>query len=66
VVPTLEADPNRFSQAAEAADLGIDLREMLHGRRPHVFRILYTIDGKIVNVHRIRHAAQDRLTAGDV
>src|SRR4051794_990182 len=60
-VARLATDADRCPQADEAADLGIDLRELLHGRRPHVYRILFTIAGDTVNVLRVRHAAQDRL-----
>jgi plasmid stabilization system protein ParE len=66
VVSTLESDPHRHSLADEATDLGIALRELLHGRRRQVFRILFTIDGDSVNVLRVRHALQDRLKPGDV
>ena len=62
----LAAEADRYPEAYEAADLGIDLREQLHGRRPHVYRILFTIDGDTVSILRIRHAAQDRLTDDDV
>lgn len=61
----LATHPERCPEADEAADLGIDLRVLFHGRRPHVFRILFTIDGDTVNVHHVRHAAQERLTADD-
>lgn len=63
---SLANNPERCAVADEATDLGVDLRELLVGRRPHVYRILFTIDGNTVNVHRIRHAAQDRLGEGDV
>jgi plasmid stabilization system protein ParE len=66
VVSALEADPHRYPQADEAADLGVDLRELLHGRRRQVYRVLFTIDRETVYVHRVRHAAQDRLQPGDV
>jgi toxin ParE1/3/4 len=65
-IARLATDADRYPQADEAADLNIDLREQLHGRRPHVYRILFIIDGDTVNVIRVRHAAQDRLTADDV
>jgi plasmid stabilization system protein ParE len=42
------------------------LRELLYGRRRNVYRILFTIDGQTVNILRVRHAAQDRLTPEDV
>jgi plasmid stabilization system protein ParE len=42
----------------ESEQLGITLRQMLHGRRPGVFRILFTIEGDTVTLHYIRHAAR--------
>jgi plasmid stabilization system protein ParE len=66
IVETLETDPNRCAVADEAADLGVDLRQLLYGRRPHVYRILFTIDGETVNVLRVRHAAQDLLSSTDI
>jgi plasmid stabilization system protein ParE len=62
----LATEADQWPQADEAADLGIDLREMLHGRQRHVYRVLFTIDGDAVNVHSVRHAAQDRLQPGDI
>ena len=64
-VQSLATRPDRCPEADEAGDLGFDLRVLFHGRRPHVFRILFTIDGGTVNVLHVRHAAQDRLTADD-
>lgn len=63
---TLANDPGRCPQADEATELGIDLRVLMSGRRPHVFRILFTLDAATVTVHRVRHAAQDRLTDDDI
>jgi plasmid stabilization system protein ParE len=62
----LGAEADRWPEADEASELGIDLRMMPCGRRPHVYRILFTIDGQTVNVLRVRHTAQDRLAPGDV
>ena len=66
IVKKLETNPSLYPIADEAADLGVDLRELLYGRRPTVYPILFTITGQTVNVLRVRHAAQDRLTPGDV
>jgi plasmid stabilization system protein ParE len=66
VIATLEADPHQFLPADEAADLGIDLRVMLYGRQRQVYRVLFTVEGDRVIVHRVRHAAQDRLTGDDI
>ena len=65
-IRTLANNPDRCPLADEAADLGLDLRELLYGRRRNVYRVLFTIEGQTVNVLRVRHAAQDRLTPGDV
>jgi len=64
-VGRLADEADRQPEADEATDLGIPLRMMLHGRRPHVYRILFTIEGQTVVIHRVRHAAQDRLSEGD-
>jgi plasmid stabilization system protein ParE len=66
IVEKLEADPARYPTADESIDLGVELRGLLYGRRPNVFRVLFTIEGQTVNVLRVRHAAQDRLAPGDV
>ena len=42
----------------ESEQAGIPLRQMLYGRRPGVFRILFSIDGDTVTLHFIRHSAQ--------
>jgi len=65
-IQTLANSPERCPQADEADEFGIDLRVLLSGRRPQVFRILFTFDAITVNVHRVRHAAQDRLTDDDI
>jgi hypothetical protein len=38
------------------------VRELLFGKRPHVFRVLYLIDGEIVRVLRIVRAQRRFLT----
>jgi plasmid stabilization system protein ParE len=65
-VNSLEENPVRYALADDADDYGIELREMLFGRQRHVYRILFTIDGQTVNIHRVRHAAQDRLSPDDI
>ena len=66
VISTLVDDPYRFPAADEANELAIDLRVMLHGRRRQVYRVLFTIESESVFIHRVHHAAQDRLTEGDI
>jgi plasmid stabilization system protein ParE len=66
IIQNLETNPNRFAEAEESADLGLDLRELLYGRRRGIYRILFTIDGDTVNILRVRHASQDRLSAEEL
>jgi plasmid stabilization system protein ParE len=65
VMGRLSADAGQWPEADEGADLGLDLRCRLFGRRHKVYRILFTYDDQTVTVLRVRHAAQDRLTADD-
>ena len=66
VLTSLEDDPHRYPQADEATELGVNLRELLYGRRRQVHRVLFTIDGETVDVLRVRHATQDQLQPGDI
>jgi plasmid stabilization system protein ParE len=65
-ISALAHDADRWPEAHEAAKLGRDLRCKLFRRSRHVYRILFNIDGDVVNVHRVRHAAQDDLDEDDV
>jgi plasmid stabilization system protein ParE len=53
---SLETGPSRSPIAPERKDL----RHLLYGNKPHIYRILYTIDerAKIVYVAQIRHGAR--------
>jgi plasmid stabilization system protein ParE len=61
---SLEHNPKRCPQAAESHELGISIRQLLHGKKRGVYRILYLVrpDDQIVLIVRIRHASRDRLT----
>lgn len=65
-VQTLEDHPVRCPLAEEAERLGLLLRQLLFGKRRGVYRILFTIDGDIVNIHHIRHAARNWLEPDDL
>jgi len=65
-VKSLELNPDRCPLADEAGDLGVELRALVYRRRRTSYRILFTITGDSVNVIRVRHAAQDRLTDADI
>jgi hypothetical protein len=42
----------------ETEQLGVPLHQMLYGRRPGVFRILFSIEGDTVTLHYVRHSAR--------
>ena len=42
----------------ESEQVGITLRQMLYGRRPNVYRILYSVEGDTIVLHCVRHSAR--------
>jgi toxin ParE1/3/4 len=59
-VYTLETHPHRCPIAPEAKKAG-RLRNLLYGKKPHVYRVIYAIDEqkKLVRVLTIRHGAME-------
>ena len=57
-VASLDKHPARGSLTPENSRL----RQLLYGKRPHVYRIIYAIDHRrrLVSVVHIRHGARDR------
>jgi plasmid stabilization system protein ParE len=65
-VQSLIANPELWPEADETASVGIDLRVLISGRRPHVYRVLFKYDDETVNVLRVLHAARDAVDAEDL
>ena len=61
-IASLAEMPGRCHVAPESVRFPFELRELKHGRKPHVYRILFTISGDIVEVKAIRHARRRPLT----
>jgi plasmid stabilization system protein ParE len=59
---TLAENPRRCSLARENAKVDVKLRQYLFGRRPHVYRSIFLIDGDTVRVLRIRRTERRPLT----
>ncbi len=59
-IDTLENDPERCPEAPEA-EWHPGLRQLLHGKRRNLHRILFEIRGQTVVILRLRHSAQDIL-----
>ena len=51
--------PSRCPLAPENQDSPVELRQLLYGRRPHVYRVLFAIEGDIVQILHI-HAQMSR------
>ena len=46
----------------ESRDFPFEVRQLFYGRRPHVYRILFTIRGGVVYVLHIVHGRRQRLS----
>jgi plasmid stabilization system protein ParE len=60
-IATLESMPTRCPVAAENDEFPYEIRELLYGRRPNVYRIVFTVRGDSVSVLFVHHAARDEL-----
>ena len=54
-VTSLTNLPSRCPLAPENRDSPVEVRHLLYGRRPHVYRILFAIERDVVQVLHIRH-----------
>jgi plasmid stabilization system protein ParE len=60
-IQSLSHFPERCSLAPENDRFPFEVRQLLYGRRPHVYRILFTIEQDAVYVLHIRHGRRLRL-----
>lgn len=60
-VASLSELPQRCPLAPENAEFPFEVCQLLYGRKPHVYRILFTIEGDTVVVLHIRHARRQPL-----
>src|SRR5215469_14715488 len=54
-IESLAEMPQRCKLAPENKSFPFEVRELLYGQRPHVYRILFTIEGNVVFILHIRH-----------
>jgi hypothetical protein len=52
----------RFGFAPENRKVAIELRQFLFGRKPNVYRVIFTIEPEVVRVLRIRRGQRRFLT----
>ena len=55
------SNPERRPVDPDSEAYGREVRVLLHGRRPGVYRILFAIEGDVVQVLTVRHAARRSL-----
>lgn len=60
-IESLSTFPKRCAPAPENASVPFEMRQLLYGKRPHIYRILFTIDDDMVYVLRIRHGRRQRI-----
>lgn len=61
-IASLARFPERCPLAPEAGRFPFEVRQLLYGRKPHIYRILFTIDGETVKILHIRHVRRERLS----
>jgi plasmid stabilization system protein ParE len=60
-IDTLSEAPNRCPKAPESATSRREIRHLLYGNKPHVYRILFTIKDDVVTVLHVRGPKQNPL-----
>ena len=58
-IARLSRFPERHPIAEDESEwLGITLRQMIYGKKPATYRLLFSIEGDTVVLHYIRHSAR--------
>jgi len=60
-IASLSGLPHRCPLAPESKEFPYEVRQLVYGRKPHQYRVLYTIDGETVVVLHIRHGRREHL-----
>jgi toxin ParE1/3/4 len=67
-VDAVATHPHRCPVAPEARKLRRELRHLLYGKKPHVYRVIYEVDERrqTVWVLALHHGARRKLNASDI
>lgn len=60
-IETLRSNPERCPVDPDSEAYGREVRVLLYGRRPGVYRVLFALEGDVVQVLTVRHAARRSL-----
>jgi plasmid stabilization system protein ParE len=59
---SLSESPYRCMLAPENSVFPFEVRQLLYGRKPHVYRVLFTVEEDTVVILHIRHGRQLRIS----
>ena len=62
-IASLSNFPGRCPLAPENTYVPFEMRQLLYGHKPHLYRILFTIDGETIYVLRVRHGRRKYLAS---
>jgi plasmid stabilization system protein ParE len=65
-VCSLQNNPERCGPAPESEWYPGELRQLIHGKKRGVYRILFEVRGDTVYILRVRHSAQALLDPGEM
>lgn len=60
-IESLQTFPHRCAYATENDQFPFEVRQLLFGRKPNVYRVVFTTQGEVVYVLRIRAPRQNLL-----
>jgi plasmid stabilization system protein ParE len=52
---SLSQFPERCSLAPESTRFPFEVRQLLYGKKPHLYRILFMIEGETIHILHVRH-----------
>jgi len=55
--------PYRCMLARENDSVPFEMRQLVYGRKPHQYRVLFTVEGGTVFILRVRHGRRESFTA---
>src|SRR5258708_21266194 len=61
-INSLDTFPERCTLARESDSFPFELRQLLYGRKPHVYRVLFVIEGDTVYILRLRHVPHNAVS----
>ena len=62
----LDQFPQRWPTARENNSFREEIRQLLYGKSPHVYRVLFVIHERTVHVLHVRHGARGTMEASEI